>query len=100
LSNQNEDVKKRVALSVVRDSKTNDIILKMVNMLPAPVESVIDLSGLNLNGQEADLSVLKSTPVDDKVLPVESKIQVSKELKYTLPAYSFSVIRIKLVNQN
>ena len=94
LSGQNEDVKKRVAISVVRDSKTNDIILKMVNLLPSPVESGIDLSGLNSTAQEAKLTVLKGQPAENKVLPEETKIAVSKDLKYTLPAYSFSVIRI------
>ena len=55
------------------------------------VESVIDLSGLNLNGQEADLSVLKGTPLDDNILSVESKIQVSKRTEtYASGLFSFS----------
>lgn len=99
LSEKREDVKKRVAISVVRDSKTNDIILKLVNMLPAQVESAINLSALNIDGNEAELSVLKGQPADSKVLPVESKIQVSGNLTYTLPPYSFSVIRIKNINK-
>ena len=94
LSSQNEDVKKRFAVSVVRDSKTNDIILKMVNLLPVPVELKTDLSELNVAEQVAEVSVLSGNPADDKVLPVESKIHLSNELKYSLPAYSFSVIRI------
>jgi len=94
LSTQNEDVKKRVAISVVRDSKTNDIILKMVNLLPSAVESGIDLSALNITGHEAKLIVLKGQPAENKVLPEETKIAVSGEMNYTLPAYSFSVIRI------
>lgn len=94
LSSQNEDVKKRFAVSVVRDSKTNDIILKMVNLLPVPVELKTDLSELNVAEKEAKVSVLSGNPADDKVLPMESKIHVSNELKYSLPAYSFSVIRI------
>ncbi|MGE0019310.1 MAG: alpha-L-arabinofuranosidase C-terminal domain-containing protein [Draconibacterium sp.] len=99
LSDKREDVKKRVALSVVRDSKTNDIILKLVNLLPAPVESDFDFSGLNIAGQEAVLSVLKGLPADSKVLPVESKFQVSEKHVYTLPPYSLSVIRIKNKNK-
>lgn len=99
LSDKREDVKKRVALSVVRDSKTNDIILKLVNMLPAPVESDFDFSGLNIAGQETVVSVLKGLPADSKVLPVESKIQVSEKQAYTLPPYSLSVIRIKYINK-
>lgn len=99
LSDKREEVKKRVALSIVRDSKTNDIILKLVNMLPAPVESEFDFSGLNIAGQEAVLNILKGLPADSKVLSVESKIQVSEKFSYTLPPYSMSVIRIKTLNQ-
>ncbi len=95
LSNRNEAVKKRVAMSVVRDSKTNDIIVKMVNLLPAPVESAIDLSGLNILEQTAEISVLKGNPADRKARPEEAEIVVSKNFDYTLPAYSFSVVRIK-----
>ena len=98
LSDKREDVKKRVSISVVRDNKTNDIILKMVNLLPAQVESAINLSALKIDGNEAELTVLKGLPADSKVLPVESKIQVSEKLVYTLPPYSLSVIRIKNIN--
>ena len=99
LSDKREEVKKRVSLSVVRDSKTNDIILKLVNLLPVPVESDFDFSGLKVAGQEAVVSVLKGLPADSKVLPVESKIQVSGKQAYTLPPYSLSVIRIKNINK-
>ena len=99
LSDKREDVKKRVSISVVRDNKTNDIILKMVNLLPAQVESAINLSALKIDGNEAELTILKGLPADSKVLPVESKIQVSEKLVYTLPPYSLSVIRIKNINQ-
>lgn len=38
---------------------------------------------------------MKGLAADNRVLPVESKILVSEKFGYTLPAYSFSVIRIK-----
>ena len=95
LSNKSQDVKKRVAMSVVRNEKTNDIILKIVNLLPATVESNVDLSGLIDMEQEAQLIALKGQPTDRNVIPEENEFSVSKELKYTIPAYSFSVIRIK-----
>lgn len=99
LSDKREEVKKRVALSVVRDSKTSDIILKMVNLLPAQVESAINLSALDIDGNEAEITVLKGRPADSNVLPEESKIQIPGKLAYTLPPYSFTVIRIKNINQ-
>lgn len=95
LSDQHEDVRKRVAVSVVRDSKTSDIIVKLANLLPVQVESEINLSNLNLVTQNASLTVLTGKPADRNVLPEEKTINVSDELTYVLPPYSFSVIRLK-----
>nr|WP_321353964.1 alpha-L-arabinofuranosidase C-terminal domain-containing protein [uncultured Draconibacterium sp.] len=95
LSDNSEAVKKRVAISVVEDSKTHDLIVKLVNLLSAEVNADIDLSGFEISGSEAVLSVLKGKPDSKTAKPVESKISVSEKIDYTLPAYSFSVIRIK-----
>ncbi|WP_297094809.1 alpha-L-arabinofuranosidase C-terminal domain-containing protein [uncultured Draconibacterium sp.] len=95
LSDNSEAVKKRVAISVVKDSKTNDIIVKLVNLLPAEVDADIDLSGFDVSGSEAVLSVLKGKPDSKTAKPEETKISVSEKFDYSLPAYSFSVIRIK-----
>ena len=95
LSDNSEAVKKRVAVSVVEDSRTDDVILKLVNLLPAEVNAAIDLSGFKISDSEAALSVLKGNPGDKTAKPVESKISVSEKIDYTLPAYSLSVIRIK-----
>ena len=95
LADNSEAVKKRVAISVVEDSKTNDLIVKLVNLLPAEVDADIDLSAFEISDSEAVLSVLKGSPDSKSAKPVESKISVSEEFDYTLPAYSFSVIRIK-----
>lgn len=95
LSNNREDIKKRVAISIVRDSKTNDLILKMVNLLPTEVEADFDLSRLNIVEKESYFEVLKGQPEDKNALPVKGKVLVSKDFEYTLPPYSFSVIRIQ-----
>lgn len=94
LSNKDKKVKNRVAISVVEDSKSNDLILKLVNLLTVTVASSIDLEAYNFN-PEAELTVLKGQPKDENQIPVVSRINVSKLLEYQLPAYSFSVIRIK-----
>ena len=44
LSTTNQEAIERVAYSVVKDSKSNDIIIKLVNMLPVSVHVNIDLS--------------------------------------------------------
>jgi len=95
LSDNSEAVRKRVAISVVKDSKTNDIIVKLVNLLPAEVAAKIDLSAFEVSDSEAVLSVLKGKPDSKTAKPDESKISVAEKFDYTLPAYSFSVIRIK-----
>ncbi len=43
LSNSDKAVRNRIAMSVVRDSKTNELIVKMVNLLPVTVNSSIVL---------------------------------------------------------
>ncbi|AHW59500.1 Carbohydrate binding domain-containing protein [Draconibacterium orientale] len=95
LSDNSEAVRKRVAISVVKDSKTNDIIVKLVNLLPAEVAAKIDLSAFEVSDSEAVLSVLKGNPDSKTAKPDESIISVAEKFDYTLPAYSFSVIRIK-----
>jgi alpha-L-arabinofuranosidase len=94
LSDNSEAVRKRVAISVVKDSKTNDIIVKLVNLLPAEVAAKIDLSAFEISDSEAVLSVLKGKPDSKTAKPDESIISVAEIFDYTLPAYSFSVIRI------
>ncbi len=95
LSDKSSEVKKRVAVSVVKDSSTNDFIVKMVNLLPVGVTSEIDLSPLKINASDAEITVLQGNPADKNVQPSVGKIKVESLFQHHLPAYSFSVIRIK-----
>ncbi len=95
-SDGREDVKKRVASSIVVDDESNDIIIKLINLLPVPVESTVDLSELGVDGSVPSfLSVLKGEPHDKGVIPHESSITVSSRFEYQLPAYSLSIIRVE-----
>lgn len=95
-SDNREDIRKRIASSFVTDAETNDLIIKMVNLLPVAVSSTIDLSKMNIaQGEEANLIVMNGDLDDKSVTPAESAITVSEVLDYQLPAYSLSVIRIK-----
>ena len=58
LSVNMEDVRKRIAISVVRDTKSNALIIKMVNLLPVEVNTAIDLREFGITGSEAVISVL------------------------------------------
>jgi alpha-L-arabinofuranosidase len=96
-SDNREDIRKRVASSFVIDSQTNDLIIKLVNLLPVPVSSSIDLSDFNIADSQSDLIVMKGQPADRDVKPEASTLTVSAQLDYELPAYSFSIIRIKTI---
>lgn len=95
-SDDREDIRKRIASSFVMDTQTNDLIIKLVNLLPVPVSSSIDLSDMHIAGDtQSLLTVMKGKPDDRNVKPEESKLTVSEQFEYELPAYSFSVIRVK-----
>ena len=95
LSEKRQDVKDRVAVSIVQDKTTSDIIVKLVNLLPSDVNANLDLSGISFAGSSASLTVLKGTPDDENAKPESSFISVDSRFLYELPGYSFSVIRIK-----
>lgn len=99
LSDKREDVRKRIATSFVIDKETNDLIIKIVNLLPVAVTSHIDLSEMNIvKDQTARLTVMNGNLDDRNVQPVESSIHVGDVFNPELPAYSFSIIRITTTN--
>lgn len=95
LSSDQESVSKRVAVSVVHDSSSNDLILKMVNLLPVEVKTQVRLDGSGERRPSAIRTLLTGTPADQKARPVTDTIFVSNDFSVTLPAYSFTVIRSK-----
>lgn len=100
LSNNQENVKNRIAISVVRDSKSNDLIVKLVNLLPVAVNASVDLKNANLGNKEAVKTVLKGDPADRNAKPVVTSSAISELMNAELPAYSFTVYRIKTVGSN
>lgn len=96
LSNNQDGVKKRIAVSVVRDSKSKDLIVKLVNVLPVSVNSTIDLKNLNIAFDiEVVKTVLQGKPDDKSTISQETRCSISEALAVELPAYSFTVYRIK-----
>jgi len=95
ISDKNESVRKRVAVSVVRDSKSNDLIVKLVNMLPVAVKANVILNGVDDIRSQATRTLLTGLPADKNARPVTDQIAVGSEFPCTLPSYSFTVIRIK-----
>ena len=93
LDNSRADVDLRVASSVVVDSNTGDVILKLVNMLPVEVNTTADLSSLT-DGGRALLTVLSGSPSDTNAKPVDSSVTFGSKFSYAMPPYSLSVIRM------
>ena len=95
LSDKKESVQKRLAVSVVRDSKSNDLIVKLVNMLPVAVNTKINLEGIGNIAPIATRTVLTGAPDGKKARPVTDNIAFSTNFTSSLPAYSFTILRIK-----
>lgn len=93
--NPRADVNKRIASSVVRDSRTGDIIVKLVNLLPVAVNTQVNLPA-GIDGKTATLYMLSGKPDDKQAKPTESTLEVNNAFAYQMPAYSLNVIRIPM----
>lgn len=91
-----------LAASCMQDSKTGDVILKLVNAGKESKMMKINLGKFRKNFSGAEQTVLtgdaeaENTLDDpDRVAPAKSEIKVSKTFEYAAPAMSLTVIRIK-----
>lgn len=91
-----------LATSCVQDSKSGDIILKLVNYGNASKPMKINLGKFGKIAAEAEQSVLAGSPDAENtfgntqnIIPVNSVIKIGKSLDYSAPAMSLTVIRIK-----
>lgn len=97
----NVDAAERIDKSVVIDSKTGDIIIKIVSLLPKDANLEIELGEEILEGYDrtAALSILSEASAPDKQkewgVNETRQMNVSGNFTMKLPAYSLSVIRIK-----
>ncbi|MDD4637300.1 MAG: alpha-L-arabinofuranosidase C-terminal domain-containing protein [Bacteroidales bacterium] len=94
LSDNREPVKNRIAASVVRDSKSGDVIIKLINMLPVSVKSTLNLEGLVSDASRTTKTILTGRPADKKLQPQVSEIKITSNYTYEMPGYSFTVFRI------
>ena len=95
LSEERDAVGKRVGVSVVRDGKSKDVILKLVNLLPVAVDAAITLEGLGSFRPKAVETVLSGHPDDEEAKPRSGEFDLKERFRKTLPAYSLSVIRCR-----
>ena len=87
------------AASTVRDSKTGDLILKLVNGAHAPKPLRIELTGAKRLPSSAVKTVLANPNANDDneraVRPVTDSLAIAPTFDYEAPANSLTVIRIK-----
>lgn len=94
LSDANNEVHKRIGVSVVQDNASGDLIVKLVNMLPVAVIPSIDVSNLTTT-ENASYTTFSGSPESTTARPISQTITVKTAFSKELPAYSFTVIRIK-----
>jgi alpha-L-arabinofuranosidase len=92
--------------SAVIDKKTNELIVKIVNVSGQPKSRDIQIDGVRKLSENAAITVLKANELGDmnsftdptKVAPVEQAFKIkSKKVSLPLAPYSFTVLRIKML---
>lgn len=94
-----------LSASCIKDSKTGDVILKMVNTSLKPKDFKVNLNKFKNFRPEAEKIVLSGNPESENTLdnpnniaPEKDMIKVSNSFAYKAPPMSLTVIRIKLNN--
>ncbi|MNL27075.1 hypothetical protein D3C87_1486420 [compost metagenome] len=95
LANPDDAINKRVGKSIVRDAKSGDIIVKLVNLLPVEVDLELDLSTIGIHKQQVKATVISGKPTDRTVQPVAITMELDR---CKLSPYSFTVFRIPAHN--
>lgn len=95
------EIEKRIDRSVVIDSKSGDVIVKIVSTLPKEAEITVNMDEAlikNNKSGKAKLTTLVAPQKPDHTKAWESmneqNIEISKEFKVKIPAYSFAIVRI------
>lgn len=94
VDNSNLDVQKRIAVSVVKDEKEGDYIVKYVNMLPVSVNVTTDLSVFITTETTAEKTVFSGKPDAKEASLQTENIKTTANQDMELAPYSFTVIRI------
>lgn len=93
-ASDNAEVNKRIGVSVVKESSSGDLIIKLVNVLPVAVTPSIEIANLATT-ENASYTVLAGNPEKTDARPITQNVTVKEAFSKELPPYSFTVIRIK-----
>lgn len=94
LSNDQDQVSKRIAFSVVKNTQTNELFVKLVNLLPVEVNTTLNLGDQIKSDHMVTKTEISGNPSERLIKPITSTVNLKDALK--LPAYSFTVLKIKL----
>lgn len=90
--------------NATRDSKNGTIYLKVVNSAGTPQSVQVETSGLSSIESKGQTVAMSASSPDDtnsitepaKIVPVTTKVEgLSKNFKYTFPAYSITILQMK-----
>jgi alpha-L-arabinofuranosidase len=91
-----------LAISCVRDSKSSEVILKIVNVGNQAKPLTIELAGGETLGDEADCSILSGDPLavnkfgtKEPLAPKTKTIAAGKTIEFTAEPHSLSVVRLR-----
>jgi alpha-L-arabinofuranosidase len=91
-----------LAASCVKDAKTGDVIIKLVNATATAMQPQVNLPGLGRINPAAAKTVLTGNPKGEdsfenprNILPQTSEFTAGESFVCDAPAYSFTVIRMK-----
>ena len=99
--NGGQEIEQRIDKSVVRDSLTGDLIIKLVSLLPKASSMTINLGAdeeqPKVYDHNADIITMTKEDASWDVAPRKQLIDSNTSIQ--LPAYSFTVIRLKQSNK-
>ena len=103
--NGGNDVRERLDYSVVKDSQTGDIIIKVVSLLPKASNIKIQMGETVMQGYSttADLTILSKESEPDRQrewdVNTTRPLTIGDEFTLNVPQYSLSIIRIKKIKK-
>ncbi|PTQ93653.1 alpha-L-arabinofuranosidase [Mucilaginibacter yixingensis] len=92
VSDNTDNVRKRIACSVVRDGASGDLIIKIINLLPISVKSAFNWNGLAIPKGKLTQTTLTGSPTSETARPAVKTVD-DKAGNLDLPAYSLTVLR-------
>ena len=94
VASDNDKVRARIGVSVVKDSEAGEYVLKLVNLLPAEVAFDIDLDALGARGGKVKGRRISGSPADEDAADTEVVVDLPHAV---MPPYSFTVLRVKAI---